>query len=290
MTDETCYQAVLPGTRSCLSIRGVDYAVTEWGDADAPLLVYLHGWADTGTTFQFAVDALRSHWHVIAPDWRGFGESSTTAKSYWFPDYLADLHVLLQHYSPDSAVRLVGHSMGANVASLYAGTMPERVSAFVNVEGFGLPDSDAADAPQRYRSWLEAEQQGSAFTTYTNFDALAARIAKRSPSLSADRALFVAHEWAQQNDDGTVSLRADPAHRLPNPVLYRRAEAEACWRNIAADILLVSGERSRFAEQFGSAATLPFPHSKSQVIANAGHMIHFEAAEALAASIEEFLT
>lgn len=289
MTDETCYQTVLPGTQARLSIRGVDYAVTEWGDVDAPLLVYLHGWADTGATFQFVVDALASRRRVIAPDWRGFGGSSTLAKSYWFPDYLADLHALLQHYSPDSAVPLVGHSMGANIAALYAGTAPERVSAFVNVEGFGLPDSDPTDAPHHYRSWIEAEQRASGFTTYSNFEALASRIAKRSPAMSADRALFVAREWAQQNDDGTVSLRADPAHRLPNPVLYRRAEAEACWRNIAADILLVSGARSRFAEQFGSAATLAFPHSESRVIDNAGHMIHFEAPEALAALIEEFL-
>ncbi|MCH9693973.1 MAG: alpha/beta hydrolase [Gammaproteobacteria bacterium] len=290
MTDETGYKIVLPRTCTRLPVRGVDYAVSEWGDADAPLLFYLHGWADTGATFQFVVDALTPRWRVIAPDWRGFGASALRAQGYWFPDYLADLHALLLHYAPDAAVPLVGHSMGANIASLYAGTVPERVSAFVNVEGFGLPDSDPAEAPFRYRSWIEAEHEDSGFSTYASFDALAKRIAKRSPEIGADRALYVAHEWAQQSEDGRIRLRADSAHRLPNPVLYRRAEAEACWCNIAADILLVSGGRSRFAEQFGSAASLPFPRSESRVIDGAGHMIHFEAPVALAGLIEDFLT
>ena len=82
------------------------------------------------------------------------GAPSTTVIRTGFPDYLADSARLLQAYSPDAPARLVGHSMGANVASLYAGTMPERVSALVNVEGFGLKDSDPGEAPQRYRDWL----------------------------------------------------------------------------------------------------------------------------------------
>jgi pimeloyl-ACP methyl ester carboxylesterase len=123
-------------------VRGVEYRVSEWGDADQPLLVLLHGWNDTGSSFQFLVDELKGDWFVIAPDWRGFGESRCRAESYWFPDYIADLDVLLGIYSPKQAARLVGHSMGANVAGLYAGIMPERVAAFVNMEGFGLPESD----------------------------------------------------------------------------------------------------------------------------------------------------
>lgn len=283
------YQPMAIMRSRMLPVRGVSYCVNEWGDAGSPLLFYLHGWGDTGSTFQFVADELASRWHVIAPDWRGFGRTALRSAAYWFPDYLADLHELLHVYSPDKPVRLVGHSMGANVGSLYAGTMPERVAAFVNIEGFGLPDSDPNDAPRRYRDWIEAGQEGPAFSRYADFASLASRVRKKNPGLSQIRAEFVAREWAREDDDGVVRLAADASHKLPNAVLYRRAEAEACWSNISARILLVCGAQSPLAEQFESATKMPFPGSESLLIDNAGHMIHFEAPEALAGAIEGFL-
>jgi len=272
-----------------LRIRGVDYCVYEWGEPDAPLLVYLHGWADTGSTFQFVVDELQADWHVIAPDWRGFGRSQCNCSSYWFPDYIADLHELLGNYSPADSVRLVGHSMGANVASLYAGTMPERVRAFINIEGFGLLDSDPDDAPARYRSWIEGEALAQEFSRYASFEELTARINKRHPAMADSEAAFVAREWAKQESDGVIHLRADPRHKLPNPVLYRRAETLACCRSVTAETLLIVGGDSTFAEHVAGAADPMFPDSSSVSIAGAGHMLHFEAPRALAVAIEEFL-
>lgn len=290
MTETAIYTPKLPRSDRTLSIRGVKYCVHEWGSAGAPLFVYLHGWGDTGSTFQFVVDALTAGWRVIAPDWRGFGRSSCRCSSYWFPDYLADLHALLEQVSPREPLRLVGHSMGANVAALFAGTFPERVRAFINVEGFGLPDSEPADAPSRYRAWIEAAQGPLSFSEYDSFSVLADRIGKRHPAMAAAEAMFVAREWATQDADGKVRLRADPLHKLPNPVLYRRAEAEACWQAATAETQLVIGGNSRFARAFPVTADAPmFSGAKSVVIEDAGHMLHFEAPAALAAAIEEFL-
>ena len=178
---------------------------------------------------------------MIAPDWRGFGRSSCRCSGYWFPDYLADLHALLEEISPHEPLRLVGHSMGANVAALYAGTFPERVKAFVNIEGFGLADASPTDAPARYRAWIEAARAPLAFSEYDNFSMLADRIGKRHPSLAAAETAFIARQWAIREADGKVRLRADPLHKLPNPVLYRRAEAEACWHAATAEMRLVVG-------------------------------------------------
>lgn len=289
MTTHESYRPKAPRAQQQYSIRGANYCVNEWGDPNAPLLMYLHGWADTGSTFQFVVDTLCSEWRVVAPDWRGFGRSSCRCTSYWFPDYLADLHALLDIYSANEPVRLIGHSMGANVGSLYAGTMPERVRAFVNVEGFGLPDSDPGDAPGRYRAWIEQSTDAPGFSEYRDLEALAARIKKRHPAMGAAEAAFVAGEWAIEEPDGTVRLRADPRHKLPNPVLYRRAEAIACCRAATAEVLLVVGRSSTFANHFDSAAALMFPDSKSVAIEGAGHMLHFEAPRALAEAIEKFL-
>lgn len=293
MQQSNVYQPRIPARTSRHAIRGIDYSVREWGDPAAPVLIYLHGWADTAATFQFVVDELCSDWRVIAPDWRGFGDSHGPVASYWFADYLADLDLLLDLYSPDAAVPLAGHSMGANVAGLYAGVMPERVSAFINMEGFGLPDSKPAEAPERYRQWLAAGRKSSAFSRYPDFAALAARIASRNPRLSPAKAEFVAHCWGVQQ--GTeLNLRADPLHKLPNPVLYRRAEAEACWRKVQAPVLLVAGSDSDIARRLGGSIdagldSLPFPDASRVVLDDAGHMLHFDAPAALADTISGFL-
>jgi pimeloyl-ACP methyl ester carboxylesterase len=271
-------------------LRGVDYHVNEWGDPLDPLIILLHGWGDCGATFQFVVDALEHDWFVIAPDWRGFGlsaEGRNGTAAYWFPEYLADLDALLAIYSPDAAVSFVGHSMGANVAGLYAGVMPERVAAFVNVEGFGLPDADAAAAPANYRRWIEVGRKIEPYSTYETYEALAARIARRNPGVRPDRALFIARHWATEDVTGTVRLRADPAHKLPNAVLYRRSEAEACWSRISARVLRVCGADSEFAA--AAAAWVPGRDWPTEVIAGAGHMVHFEQPERLAALLESFL-
>jgi pimeloyl-ACP methyl ester carboxylesterase len=257
------------------------------------LLVLLHGWNDTGSSFQFFVDALQKDWYVIAPDWRGFGESRCRAQGYWFPDYIADLDELLNLYSPEHPARLVGHSMGANVAGLYAGVLPERVAAFVNIEGFGLPESDPSNAPAHYRRWIESSRDMQPYVTYADFSQLAARIRKRSPRMSVDKAEFVARLWAAEEDDGTVVLRADPAHRLPNAVQYRRAEARACWEKITAPVLVVKGAESDFfarAEKHAGPNEIDaFTAAESIDILEAGHMVHFEQPGALAAAIEAFL-
>ncbi len=86
-----------------------------------------------------------------------------------------------------------------------------------------------------------------------------------------------------------MRLRADPLHKLPNPVLYRRAEALACCHAVSAATLLVSGSESPIARDAGQQAALMFPHSRRVEIDNAGHMLHFEAPAALAAAIESFL-
>lgn len=290
MSKTAIYEPRVARVEQVLSIRGVDYCVYEWGSAESPAFVYLHGWGDTGSTFQFVVDALRAGWRVIAPDWRGFGRSQCGCNSYWFPDYLADLHTLLGILSPDEPARLVGHSMGANVAALYAGTFPERVRAFVNVEGFGLLDSRVADAPSRYRDWIESASEPLSFSVYEDFPMLAERINKRHPGMAVPEALFVAREWASREPDGKVRLRADPLHKLPNPVLYRRAEAEACWRAVTAATLLVIGGQSRFARELPQVGETPmFAEADTVVIDGAGHMLHFETPAALAGAIEDFL-
>ncbi len=109
-----------PSRSEFVELRDMRMHVRLWGAPEALKLFFLHGWQDFSASFQFVVDALAGDWHCIAPDWRGFGQSEWNDDCYWFPDYIADLDAVLDHYSPGEAARLVGHSMGGNVACVYA--------------------------------------------------------------------------------------------------------------------------------------------------------------------------
>lgn len=293
MPGEQKYRPRLERRTRHLQLRGCDYHVHEWGTARQPCLVMLHGWGDSGASFQFTVDELARDWHIVAPDWRGFGDSSHNAAGYWFPDYIADLDAMLAALGMQEPATLIGHSMGGNVAALFAGVFPDRVAALVNVEGFGLSDSDPAEAPARYRKWIQASRHGRQHHGYADIGELVARIRERSPRLAESRARFVAEHWATRDADGRWRLKADSAHRWPNPVLYRRAEARACWQQISAPVLLVTGADTEFADAatrwHAAGANADYAAASVLQIAAAGHMVHFEQPQALAAAIEAFL-
>jgi pimeloyl-ACP methyl ester carboxylesterase len=276
------------------AIRGLEHHLTCWGDvADSPL-VLLHGWLDTGATFQFLVDAMSARWSFVAPDWRGFGRSAWEPEGYWFANYLADLDALLEVYSPQAPATLIGHSMGGNVASLYAGVRPERVRRLVNIEGLGLPRTSPDQAPARYRRWLEELRGTPSFSTYESHEQFAQFLAGRNPRLDAGRARFIAEAWSERVSDGTIRIRSDPRHKLVNPVLYRREEAEACWRNVTAPVLVLLGGLSEFRGRLGedSADTRLqqlFKDLRIATVAQAGHMMHHERPDEVARLIESFL-
>jgi len=279
-----------------LDIRGLRYHCRIWGEADQPKLFMLHGWMDVSASFQFLVDALQADWQVIAPDWRGYGLSAWgPADSYWFPDYMGDLDRLLAHFEPDRPVALVGHSMGGNIASMYAGVRPERVSRLVNLEGFGMSRTEPAKAPERYAKWLAQLADKPGFRDYADFTELAVRMRTSNPRLSEARALYLAQHWGGQNAAGRVELRSDPAHRMINPVAYQLEEAMACWRNVAAPVMWIDGAESKTMERMRingddhETRKACFRNLSAHTVAEAGHMLHHDQPERLAELIGPFL-
>jgi pimeloyl-ACP methyl ester carboxylesterase len=278
-----------------LDIRGLRYHVRTWGSESAPKLFLLHGWMDVSASFQFVVDELRRDWHVIAPDWRGFGLSEWTNDSYWFPDYIADLDALLHHFQPDGPANLIGHSMGGNVANLYAGIRPERVAKLVLAEGFGLPPTKSEKAPERYAQWLDERRESPTLRPYSTFSEVVQRLKTNNPRITDERAAFLAMHWAEQMPDGSIRLRADPCHKMVNPVLYRIEEAMACWRRIAAPALWLWGDDQWMMKWMrGDKALLDSYRScyrslSEQTIADAGHMMHHDQPMRFAHAVESFL-
>lgn len=281
-------------------IRAIRYHVRLWGDAAAPQLFLLHGWMDVSASFQFLVDEFKRDWCVIAPDWRGFGQSAWAKEGYWFQDYYADLDALVDIYSPHEPARIVGHSMGGNIACVYTGIRPERVAKLVSLEGFGMGRANAQMAPGRYERWLKElrdevrEPQG--FKPYASFDAVVERLMKNNKRLPSDKAGFLARHWARQPANGEIELCFDPRHKIVNPVLSRLEELIECWKRVTCPTLWVvtneidpRGWRTDTPEQMAERKTA-FRDFREITLADSGHMMHHDQPQKLAAILEEFLT
>lgn len=288
-----------PSRSEYLDIRGLRYHVRHWGTASAPSLFMLHGWMDMSASFQFMVDCLQQDWHVIAPDWRGFGLTErTSADTYWFPDYLADLDALLLHYAPDEAVNLIGHSMGGNIAGIYAGVRPHRVAKLINLEGFGMPPTTPDQAPGRFAKWLNELQRRPVMRAYASLEEVMSRLQKTNPRLSRERAGFLAGHWASLNDEGKWEILGDPLHKNVNPVLYRVEETMACWEQISAPVLWVEAAETDIWRWFSQHALVRaeierriahIRNVRTETIPDAGHMLHHDQPALLAAAVERFL-
>lgn len=287
-----------PSRSEFIPVRKLQYHIRHWGNDDAPALFMLHGWMDVSASFQFLVDALQRDWRVIAPDWRGFGLTENAPSGYWQPDYLADLEAILDRYAPAQAVNLLGHSLGANVAGIYAGVRPQRIAKLILLEGFGRPAMTPEEAPQRYATWLNELRSLPVLRPYGSQEAVAMRLQKNNPRLTRERAMFLAAHWATPDDNDNWILRADARHKLTNPVLYRIEEVLACWRAITAPVLWVEAENSELLSRFGTPDEIRteldsrIAHLANATILkvpNAGHMVQHDQPEILAQAIESFL-
>ena len=298
------YQPKRTPSNQFVPIRNLKYHVLVWGEpgpGKVPL-VTVHGWMDVAASYQFVVDAFAQDHYVIAPDWRGYGlTEGAVTDNYWFPDYLADLDFLIDHYSPDAPVHLVGHSMGGNVAMLYAGARPERVRKLVNLEGFGMAATRPSQAPKRYAKWmdeLKALHRGAMdLKPYNSVDGVASRLMKTNKRLGQDKADWLARHWAKPDAEGKWRILGDPAHKITNAQLYRVDEVLEIYKSITAPTLAVEASDDSLSQWWQGKYTLAEYHERlrsvtdvrSAVIQDAGHMLHHDQPKQLARLIEEFL-
>ncbi|MDW5442805.1 alpha/beta hydrolase [Polaromonas sp. SM01] len=330
------YKEKRPSRSEFVPIRGINYHVRHWGEAQSslPPLVLVHGWMDVAASYQFVVDALLDAFiqgrSIIAPDWRGYGQTGSggarlpagppqgqTAPSggsalhevnsvgapdnFWFPDYLADLDFLLDHYAPGQQIDLVGHSMGGNVAMLYSGVRPERIRKLVNLEGFGMQEVQPSLAPTRYAKWmdeLKTLHKGElALKPYADADGVARRLMRTNTRLSQDKADWLARHWARPDAQGQWHIQGDPAHKIINANIYRLDEVLEIYQRISAPTLAVEASDDSLGKWWQGKYTLAQYHERLQsvpqvsiaVIQDAGHMLHHDQPAQLARLLEGFL-
>lgn len=293
--DDTVY-VPLKHSRAVRCLVGkADYSIRMWGPAAAPPLVLLHGTRDTSASFQFVVDALKQDWHVIAPDFRGHGLTRSPNRNAWFHEYLADLDVILETLLPEVAVNLVGHSLGGNLAAIYAALRPERVCRMVSLDAFGTLASPAAEFIQSMQAWLRGgAPHHTRQVRYEAVEQMADRLRAVNRRLTSAKALYLARNLSHPLDDGTVTWQFDPRRRRSVQSLRTLQEWAECWRRIHAPSLWIAADEPLQTSVRANPSAFDFVRQQigdDRIIhvPNTGHNLHHDAPERVAEIVEEFL-
>lgn len=266
----------------------------DWGNADKPNVLLVHGVQDHCHSWDRVSHVLCSDYHVVVPDMRGHGDSEWVRGAAYSPlDYMYDLNQLIDQEDL-APVHIVAHSMGGNIASILAGTFPEKVASFTSIEGVGGFRGwyDGEDPPQaRIRNWVD-QVKGLAGRVPRRYDSLAdafQRMQKSNPHLSENQARHLTVHGSNRNEDGTYTWKFDnythsrPVYRMPFDDL------KALWLEIDCPILLVNGKQG-FGHRTGQSGTLEYFRGARLVdIDNAGHWVHHDQFDEFIALLSDFL-
>lgn len=282
---------------SSLNVRGLNYHVQEWGETSNPTVFLLHGWMDCGASYKFVAEHLSHKYHLVAPDLRGFGETDH-ASGYWFPDYFADIDRLFDYYSPDQKVDLVGHSMGGNIALMYAGIRPDRIANVLSMEALGMAPTESTDAPLKYRRWMSEILSDEPSKVYLDEESFRRSIRKGNPSLNEALVSELVKLWGKPHgNDGALQLKHDHAHRYANPVRYNFDDVLAVWQEITGRVGVVMAEQSsmyKYTQKMGrleqAREVLNVSEQDYFLVKESAHMLHLEQPVETAKCIESFFS
>lgn len=214
-------------------------AALEWGDADAPPLLALHGWLDNAMSFARVAPHLAAHFHVIALDLPGHGASGhlPPGTAYHLVDYVRTVGAALDALDLPHTV-LLGHSLGAGVAALVAAALPGRVDRLCLIEGIGPLGDDGTRTLDRFRGALgKPALHRAAPHAFASVEEVAAA-RTRSAGLATELALPIVHRNLREVPGGW-QWRSDPRLTRPSPVRLAETQVRALLAGIAAPTALL---------------------------------------------------
>jgi len=164
-----------------VTVKGVDIFYREAGDKNKPTIVFLHGFPSSSHMYRDLINDLSSEYHLIAPDYPGFGQSgspSTTAYHYSFENLAATIHQFIDGLELKK-FSLYMHDYGGPVGFRIAMQRPDSIQALIvqnanaYVEGLGdalqplvaYIQNENAETEKGARSFLAA---GAIKWLYTN--------------------------------------------------------------------------------------------------------------------------
>jgi pimeloyl-ACP methyl ester carboxylesterase len=294
----------LPGARRPDRVRTVDsggigLAVWEWGDADAPPMLFAHGGFDYAATYDLVAPIVAdAGWRVVSWDQRGHGDSDRAWLYSWEAD-VRDALAIVTELGPEP-LPVVGHSKGGSLMLQLAEAMPHRVSHLANLDG--LPSARSwPDVPDHQRTrllngeiagWLDHRQAAADKVRRPGTIAeLAERRGRMNPRLSQEWLQYLVQVDAAESADGW-RWKIDPAMRMGGFGPWRPEWSMARLPSLGMPVLCVLGLAVEVMG-WGTLAEDVAPYlpagARFEVLDDVGHFVHLERPERVAELILELV-
>ena len=235
---------VQPCREITIQANGLSFAAKVWGVAGKLPMLALHGWMDNAGTFDELAPLLVDY-QVCAVDMAGHGLSEHRALGahYYMSDYICDAIAIADSLNWKKFT-LLGHSLGANVSLMLAGTFPERIENLLLIEGFGSPSRNAIVAPNELRSSIikmgvfNPERQ----PIYDDYEQVISKRMNGATKVNRYASEVLCKRGIKEVKGGW-SWRSDPRLRYPSPLRFSEEEVWAFIANISAPTLLITGDQ-----------------------------------------------
>jgi pimeloyl-ACP methyl ester carboxylesterase len=266
-----------------LEVRGLRLSARVWGQGEPTIA--LHGWLDNAATFDRLAPLLTDHLSLIALDLPGHGRSDHKQGRYWYAEALELVWMVADSLGLER-INLLGHSMGAGLATLAAGTFPERTSRLIALEGFAPVADTASRAPQVLRRGIKALWPSHP-RLYSSKRMMKDRFLARG--ISEEGACCLVERVARYREGG-VFFGHDPNLKLPSLARYTEAQVTAFLTEISCPTLVVMAHDGlRYPEgvlERRLESVRPPPVVKA---VDGGHHVHLDHPDRVASPIVDFL-
>ncbi len=263
----------------------------------APVVLLVHGYLDTGRSYDTVVDELAGKAHVFCLDWRGHGESAWASGggSYHLLDHMKDLvwtlKALEKKGTPIDA--LVAHSMGGNIAIMVAGSWPQLVPRLLMLDAFGPPSESPEAQPERLQRVLQQMLRTKTFRSFDSREAAIDRLRLANPYLSHQGAQrMVQHALKTHPEDPSqLHFGFDPRLRGPTPVRYPEQTWLTFCKRIQGPVRVLRAERGYVPQ--GELLDQRLAACNDVALTNlpgTSHHLHVECPDIVAQSILDLLT
>jgi pimeloyl-ACP methyl ester carboxylesterase len=277
-------------TERRFDIAGLTLAGREWGKRGELPVLATHGWLDNAGSFDLLAPLLTGC-NVIALDAAGHGHSGfrSADSGYNLWQDVGDL-VEVADQLGFAKFRLVGHSRGAAVATLLAGTYPERIEQVVLIEG-GLPlIGKAEDAPETLAKALRQKRDLAGRTGRVFPDrrtAIEERVGGFTP-VNREAAEILARRSLREVEGGFL-WHCDQRLKAPSELRLTDEHVRAFVGRVEAEMLMFMAEESPFRDWPEYAEIVPL-FRRAEVLRLPGrHHLHLEGAEReIASKIRRF--
>jgi pimeloyl-ACP methyl ester carboxylesterase len=277
------------GSELVLQLPHLKLAACRWGSAGGERVLALHGWLDNAASFA-ALAPLLDACEVVAIDLPGHGRSGHRAAGSWYHyvDYLGEVLAAADALGWPQFT-LLGHSLGAAIASVAAAAVPERVLQLWLIEGLGpiatAPEKSLAVLQQAHRD--RATIGSKALRVFPELDiAIAARRQANGLSQAAAQALV---ERGTRAVDGGWVWSSDPRLTLTSAIRLTEEQILAYLAGIQCPTLLVAADP---APPYFSAETRARRCAAvvqlAQVQIKGTHHLHLEDPQPVADAIAAF--